>query len=86
MAKKVENKKGFLVMEVSAIECVEKLSGAAICDSCNGSAMSGYYIAALNHWVCPKCYEEWMERAKRYPEDIPIEERNYNHYSKILGI
>lgn len=86
MAKKVENEKGFLVIEVSSTEYIEKIGGMAICDSCNEDSFIGYYIAVLNHWVCPKCYQEWIERAKRYPEDIRIEERNFDYYSKLLEI
>lgn len=86
MAHKVNNSKGFLVAEVSLTECVEKLGGYGICDSCNGTSEKGYYVAALNHWVCPKCYNEWMQRAKNYEEDKPIEKRNFDYYSKILGI
>lgn len=86
MAKKIENEKGFLVLEVSHIECITKLGGYGICDSCNKASTDGYYIAVLNHWVCPECYKEWIGRAKRYANDIPIEERNYAHYSKRLGV
>lgn len=86
MAKKVENPKGFLVIEVSGTENIEKIGGMAICDSCNSHSSDGYYIAVLNHWVCPDCFNEWIERAKRHEEDIRIEQRNYDFYSQLLGL
>ncbi len=84
MAHKHENEKGFLVIRTELLEEALRLGGIAICDSCNKSNYTGYYIAVLNRWYCDKCYEEWYAGAKRYTEDIPIETRNYNHYSKIL--
>lgn len=86
MAKKIDNEKGFLVIEVSASECAEVFGGMGICDSCNSFDLKGYYIAVLNCWYCQKCYKEWIERAKRYNEDIEIEERNYKYYSNLLGL
>lgn len=45
MAKKVDNEKGFLVIEVSAAELSAKAGGYGICDYCNTPAEKGYYIA-----------------------------------------
>lgn len=84
MAKKVECGK-FLVIEVSREECI-MWGGAAVCDSCNATSEIGYYIAVLNSWYCPKCFEEWKNRAKWYHEDVHIESRNYAAYAKALGI
>lgn len=86
MAKKVENEKGFLVLEVSHIECITRLGGYGICDSCNKASEKGYYVAVLNHWMCPDCYNKWINRATRHKDDISIEERNYAHYCKQLGV
>lgn len=79
MAKLVENTKGFLILEMSAAETI-KCGGGGICDSCNDIEFTGYYIAVLNRWYCPKCYSEWIVRARRYESDNDIELRNYNHY------
>lgn len=84
MAKKVECGK-FLVIEVSMSECIA-WGGAAICDSCNATSEHGYYIAVLNRWFCPKCFEEWKACAKWYLEDAQIERSNYACYAKMLGI
>ena len=85
MAQAIDNDKDFLVIETSMSECM-MWGGMAICDSCNESSHIGYYVAVLNHWMCPKCYNEWLQRAKRYEEDIPTEIRNYNTYANILGL
>lgn len=86
MAKKVDNSKGFLVIEVSAAELFAKAGGYGICDYCNTPAEKGYYIAALNKWYCPECYAEFCKRAKRYHEDIETEKSNYEVYSKLFGV
>ena len=59
MANIKDNKKGFKVIQISRKELVEELGqyGAiGICDYCNETASTGYYIAVLNQWFCPKCY------------------------------
>lgn len=85
MAAKVQNKKGFLVVEASMTEAL-KLGGMAICDSCNRSDSKGYFIAVLNSWYCTSCYEEWIKRAHRYVEDIPTEKLNYSRVAKLLEV
>ncbi len=82
MAKKVDNEKGFLVIEVSAAELSAKAGGYGICDYCNTPAEKGYYIAVLNQWYCPKCYDEFCKRAK-YTKKIP--ERRRGTMSCILN-
>ena len=86
MAKKVDNEKGFLVIEVSAAELSAKAGGYGICDYCNTPAEKGYYIAVLNQWYCPKCYDEFCKRAKYYQEDTGTEKRNYELYSKLFVV
>ena len=57
MANIKDNKKGFKVIQISRKELVEELGqyGAiGICDYCNETASTGYYIAVLNQWFCPK--------------------------------
>lgn len=86
MAKKIENEKGFLVIEASAREIYIAAGGIGICDRCNSPAEVGYYIAVLNCWYCPKCYAEWYQNAINYPEDRDVELRNYKFYSERLGV
>lgn len=85
--KKVENEKGFLILEVSRAVLLQALAengAVGICDSCAQSTDTGYYIAVLNQWFCPKCYEEWMSRSVRYVADIPIEERRFRFYEVLF--
>lgn len=85
MAKIVENSKGFQVLTVSAREIIT-CGGYGVCDHCNYTPSEGYYAAALNSWLCPNCYKEWLERAKRYEEDKLIEQKNFDYYCKLLKI
>lgn len=86
--KEVKNDKGFLVMEITRAELVSKFAKyvfIGVCDSCMDSPEVGYYVAVLNRWLCKKCYDEWMQRATRYQEDIPYEERNYEIYKRLFS-
>lgn len=89
MANIKDNKKGFKVIQVSRNELMDKLGqyGAmGICDRCNGTASTGYYIAVLNQWFCPHCYQEWYHRATYYPEDTKVENKNFEFYKNIFGL
>lgn len=89
MANIKENKRGFKVIQVSRSELMDKLGlyGArGVCDRCNGITSTGYYIAVLNQWFCPKCYQDWYHRAKRYPEDVAIENKNFEFYKNMFGL
>lgn len=83
MAKIVKNKKGFKILKMSLAE-VNSIGGFGICDFCNNASKEGYYIAVLNMWYCPKCYEEWCLRAEYYPQDVEVENRNYNYMRNML--
>ena len=85
MATIVENKKGFRVIKTSNTECIE-WGGAAVCDHCNGTASFGYLVSVLNHWICPECFKDWYNRAKRYTDDIPYEEKKFEYFSIVLDI
>lgn len=86
MAKKVENSKGFLVIEATAAEIIAKAGGYGICDFCNAPAGIGYYVAVLNSWYCPKCYADFCERSKYYQEDASVERKNYEIDAKLFGV
>lgn len=89
MAKKIENKKGFLVLEISRDELIDKLGeygSTGICDYCASTPKIGYYIAVLNQWYCPKCYEDFIRTGKRYEEDVPFERKNFDLYCQIFGV
>lgn len=93
MAKIVNNDKGFKVISLSTKDAASLgfglyCSGACVCMHCNKVCVSGniYYIAVLNDTMCKDCYEEWLKDAKRYSEDIPIEDRNFNYCKETLGL
>lgn len=86
MATIENNDKGFKVIKTSLIEMASVYGISAICDSCNNPDFEGYLICVLNQWFCPKCYNEWLGRAKNYPDDRAIEERNFKAYSEIFKV
>lgn len=85
MAKIVDNPKRFKVIELSRNE-LAKIGGIGICDRCNGTSNTGYYVAVLNCWFCPKCYNEWYGCATHYPEDIKIENKNFEYYKNLFDL
>ncbi|MEI3156223.1 MAG: hypothetical protein V8T07_00620 [Muribaculaceae bacterium] len=61
----------------------------AICDWCARPCLPserGYYIAALNQWLCKDCFEGWLQRATWYPEDADIERKNFDFYAPRFGL
>lgn len=90
MAKIVNNDKGFKVISLSTREAqvlgfgIEG-SGACICMHCNNIIKGDiYYIAVLNDTMDKECYDEWYKGAKRYTEDIPVEDRNFKNVKEAL--
>lgn len=84
MAKIVENVKGFKVIYITLSELSQQLGGIGMCDYCNKGKMYGYLICVLNQWYCPRCYAEFMERAVNHPQDLKVEENNFEYYKKHL--
>lgn len=86
MAKIVENKKGFKIIEVSLIDIIRQ-GGLGVCDYCNGRISGkGYYIAVLNAIYCEKCYNRWISNAEYYIEDMDIERHNFDYMKEILNL
>lgn len=86
MAKIISNNIGFRAIQMSYAE-IGRLTGNPnpVCDFCaNPKVSQGYYIAVLNQWYCKKCYTRWLKTAKAYPEDEPIEAKNFNYYKNLL--
>lgn len=52
----------------------------------NATSNTGYYVAVLNCWFCPKCYNEWYGCATHYPEDIKIENKNFEYYKNLFDL
>ena len=88
MAKRHKNKKGFMVIRTENLAEILKFGGFGICDHCNQHKKTGtgYLVAVLNRWFCDECYTEWYNRAKRYEEDIPYEQRTFNYYQEVLEL
>lgn len=82
-----ENGKYFKVLKVSR-KRLEKATGQTkcVCDNCLASPVVGYYVAVLNRWLCSDCFWRWYKSGFNYEEDHPIETKNYNFYSKLLGL
>lgn len=89
MAKKIKTEKGFLVIKMNRKEA-EMLGfgmggGACICMDCNNLCFDDiYYVAALCDTLCEKCYLDFITRAKYYPEDSKIEQKNFDFYIAML--
>lgn len=102
MAKKYNNDKGFLVIEMSYDEAKDvcgfgvtykdKETGIVvdhklICDTCNTEVKDNiYYIAAINRALCKECCDDFISNVDRYKEDIPYEKRHYNYYAEKLNL
>lgn len=84
--REVMNEQKFRVLKVYRAELGKATDNdSCCCDSCLATPIYGYYIAVLNSWFCPKCFNHWLKNAVRYKEDIPIEEKNYQFYRNLLG-
>jgi len=96
MAKIFKNKKqGFKIIKLTADEARKiwgEYGGAGICDKCGeyqDHVHYCYYVAVLNWFMCPKCFNEWLKRAKKYREDEAFEKIQYDnivHRLKTFGL
>ena len=85
MAEIFKNEKEFLIIKMKGVETL-LFGGYGICDSCNIPNLEGYYIAALNYWMCDHCFDEWYKSATRYKEDIPYEKRHFDRICEFFSI
>lgn len=83
--KRINTDKGFIVYRASAEE-VARLGGYGVCDHCNEFALSGYLIPVLNHYLCEKCFDEWIKESTYYPEDVEIENRTAEYYENLIPV
>ena len=102
MAKKYDNNKGFLVIEMSyeeasnncgfGINFVDEETGLVynhklVCDTCNNSVTDNvYYVAVINRALCKECCDDFISNIDRYDEDISYEVKHYNYYAKKLNL
>jgi hypothetical protein len=86
MARQIEFGK-FLIIECSARELYVACDSPGVCDFCGTPSPIGYYIAVLNQWFCPKCFETWKQTDPQLTkEDAKYEKRHFDHYAPLLGI
>lgn len=90
MAKIYENEKGFKIIEVTAREML-KIGRGDICDNCGEQQLdNGYYVAVLDQWFCPTCFEMWYDGAINYASpgntDARIENRHFEFHENLLGL
>ncbi len=89
MAKPITNKKGFFILETSQAEILSAHPlNQGICDRCQNSSSIGFFVAVMNYWMCPSCYESWTDESTtiRYSSDIPYEVDKYNALCFALSI
>lgn len=78
-------KQGYSYLKCTKKDCFE-WGGAAICDYCGESMTADVYlIYILGRAYCPKCFEEWTQRAKKYEEDLYLQEQNHERWYKAYG-
>ena len=74
MVKQFKSPQSYTVLKMSLFECTSIFKGGAgICDNCGIAVLEGYYVPVLNHYLCPKCYQNFTQRTPYYPEDAHFE-------------
>ena len=94
MAKKYDNDKGFLIIQMELLEALVVCGIGNICDNCNNEIdvfeEDGfgdiYYVAAINRAVCKKCCDDFIKGYDKHSEDESFEKRHYNYYAKKLNL
>lgn len=98
MARVVPNNKGFLIIAMTPIEASDicgfgfniGFPHRIIVDDNTNETINNhsyiYYVSVLNRVFSKTTLKHWLESAKRYEEDIPFEQRHFNHYKKLLNL
>lgn len=89
VAKIISEKDGFKTIRVSREELLEKLGplgSKGLCDYCISTPKSGYYVAVLDQWLCPKCYEEFVMSNVPDPRDFWFEDERFAWFKKHIGL
>lgn len=78
-------KQGYSYIKCTPQECFN-WGGMAVCDQC-GIDMEDevYLVFILGSAMCKKCFEEWCSRARKYPEDIILQNERHIAYYKAHG-
>ncbi len=85
IAKLEYTKQGYSYIKCTKEDCFA-WGGMAICDSC-GETMNEdiYLIFILGQAFCSKCFKEWIDRTKRYEEDLYLQEQNQERWYAAHG-
>jgi hypothetical protein len=73
-------KSGLTYFKISKENIQKAFKTMGVCDYCNASGSTLYLIPVLNATKCKECFDEWKERAVKYPEDSLYEERKIEEY------
>lgn len=55
--RKMLTKAGLIAYHTTAAE-ITLIGGFGICDECGKHSHEGYLVPVLNHWQCPKCFND----------------------------
>lgn len=81
----LHTKQGYSYLKCTKKDCFD-WGGLAICDFCGEDMKDDVYlIFILNSALCPKCFEEWISRAKKYSDDIELQKQNHERWYKAYG-
>ena len=85
-AKLEYTKQGYSYIKCTSKECLE-WGGLAICDDCSKPMIGEevYLIFILGRAYCKKCFEEWIQRANRYEEDLDLQKQRHIAWYKAYG-
>lgn len=84
--KKILTKNGLIAYKTTLPE-IQSIGGLGICDECGSfHPEGGYLIPVLNHWQCQKCFNDWKEHAKYYPEDAEFEAKTAKYYETKIPL
>lgn len=80
---KFQTRQGYIAYRCTSEETT-LLGGMGICDDCGEFSPNGFLVPVLNHYMCPHCFEDWQNRGRYYPEDIPIEHRHAAYFERMI--
>ena len=97
MAKRYDNDKGFLIIELTQKDAGDVNFGFMypdgtrefLCGTCNTIIKGNmYYIAALNEVFCKECMEDIVKNYTHYTSgnDLDFEIRHYNNIAQYVGL
>ena len=77
--------KGYSYIKCTKEDCFD-WGGMAICDSCGTPMFEDVYLIFILHQVfCPKCFNEWLEHAKRYEDDLKLQDECQERWYMVHG-